>query len=47
MLNEIFFGGGGVPATTSWPTHQKALEKTLGIMDQSSPMLRLSHKSMR
>ena len=44
----FFLGGGcsghGAPAT---PAPQKAVEKCLGITDQSCPMLRLSHRAMR
>ena len=39
---------GGVQAMASWrsPLSKKAVEKSLGIQDQSCPMRRLSHKAM-
>ena len=47
MMNGPF-GGGGVPGHGKLvkPFHQMALEKILGIKDQSCPMLRLFHKAM-
>ena len=43
----LFFWG-AASAMASWrsPAHQKVLEKSLGIKDQSCPMLRLGHKAM-
>ena len=43
-----FFRGGGCSghAKLAKPTHQDALEKSLGIKDQSCPMPRLSHMAM-
>ena len=47
-LVRSFFLGGGVSdhGKLAKAAHQKALEKTLGIKDQSCPMLQLSHKAM-
>ena len=44
----FFLGGGGASGhgKLAKPAHQKALEKSLRIKDQSCPMLRLSHKAM-
>ena len=39
---RIFFGG----SSHDELAHQKALDKSLGIKDQSSPVLRLSHKTV-
>ena len=47
-LNYSFLGGGGGSGHDKLPklAHQKALEKSLGIKDQSCPVLPLSHKAM-
>ena len=46
MGTRFFFGGWGPGhGKLEKPPHQKALEKSLGIKDQSCPMLRLSHKA--
>ena len=48
--NAVFFfcGGWGAPGhgKLAKPSYQKAPEKSLGIKDQSCPMLRSSHKGM-
>ena len=42
-----FFGGAGPGhGKLVKPAHQKTLEKSLGIKDQSCPMLQLSDKGM-
>ena len=45
LLYTNHFFGGGVQAMVT-PSHQNALERALGINDQSCRMLRLSHKVM-
>ena len=42
--HQIFFGGSRHDKLPELP-HQKALAKSLGIKDQSCPVLRLSHKT--
>ena len=48
LVPQFFEGGGGAPAMAkvAKPAYQRALEKSLGIEDQSCPMLPLSHKAM-
>ena len=45
---QLFFAGGegSGHGKLAKPAHQKALKKSLGIKDQSCPMLQLSHKAM-
>ena len=42
----VFVFGGPGHGKLAKPGHQKLLEKSLGIKDQSCPMLQLSHKAM-
>ena len=46
--SHVAFGGGGGSSHDELPelAHLKALEKSLGIKDQSCPVLRLSHKTV-
>ena len=50
MGSTLFFGGGGGRGSghgkLAKPTHQKTLEKSLGLKDQSCLMLQLSHKAL-
>ena len=41
-----FWGGGSSHDKLPELAHQKALEKSLGIKDQSCPVLRLRHKTV-
>ena len=45
MWAQFFLAGSG-PGKLASPAHQAALEKSLGIKDQSCPMLRWSHRAM-
>ena len=42
----FFWGVGSGHGKLPKPAHQRALEKPLGIKDQSCRVLRLSHKAM-